>query len=183
MTLTELRYLVAVARERHFGKAAKACFVSQPTLSVAIKKLEDELGIAIFERGKTEVGITPVGERIIEQAQRVLEETATIKHIAQQGQDQLSGPLQLGAIYTIGPYLLPKLIPAIHRAAPDLTLVIEENYTHKLGELLRQGELDLVIVSTPFDVPAISFQPGPAWHRYRFLSSPRETPAPDPQPS
>jgi len=155
MTLTELKYLVAVARERHFGKAAEACFVSQPTLSVAIKKLEDELGVAIFERGKTEISITAIGERIIEQAQRVLEETAAIKHIAQQGQDQLNGPLQLGAIYTIGPYLLPHIIPILHETTPTMPLIIEENYTSRLNERLKLGDLDAIVISLPFDEPGI----------------------------
>ena len=114
MTLTELRYVVALARERHFGKAAEACFVSQPTLSVGIRKLEEELGITIFERSANDVRVTPVGEQIVEQASRVLEETAAIKMLAQQGKDPLSGPLRLGAIYTIGPYLLPHLIHISH---------------------------------------------------------------------
>lgn len=176
MTLTELRYLVAVARERHFGKAAEACFVSQPTLSVAIKKLENELGITIFERGKTEVGITPIGERIIEQTQRVLEEIAAITHIAQQGQDQLSGPLQLGAIYTIGPYLFPHLIPILHKTAPAMPLIIAESYTSRLSERLKQGDLDVIVISLPFDEPGIVTLPlydepfyvvAPAEHRWR----------------
>lgn len=176
MTLTELRYLVAVARERHFGKAAEACFVSQPTLSVAIKKLEEELGITIFERGKTEVGITPIGEQIIEQAQRVLEETAAIKHIAQQGQNQLAGPLQLGAIYTIGPYLLPHIIPLLHKTAPKMPLIIEESYTARLSERLKQGDLDAIVISLPFDEPGIVtlslydeafYVVAPAEHRWR----------------
>ena len=110
MTLTELKYIVAVARERHFGRAAEACFVSQPTLSVAVKKLEDELAVTIFERGNTEVSLTEMGEQIIAQAQRVLEETAAIKEIAKQGKDPLKGSLRLGVIYTIGPYLLPSLM-------------------------------------------------------------------------
>ena len=93
MTLNELRYIVAVARERHFGRAAEACFISQPTLSVAVKKLEDELGLSLFERRKGEVSVTPVGERIIAQAQRVLEEADNIRQIARQGQDQLAGTL------------------------------------------------------------------------------------------
>ena len=113
MTLTELRYIVAVARERHFGRAAEACFVSQPTLSVAVKKLEEELGLAIFERGPGEVTITPAGRPIVEQAQRVLAEASRIKELAVAGRDPLAGPLRLGAIYTIGPYLLPKLIPIL----------------------------------------------------------------------
>src|SRR5690625_4873330 len=107
MTLTELKYIVAEARERHFGRAADACFVSQPTLSVAIRKLEEELGVTIFERGSTEVGITPIGERIIEQAQLILEESANLVDLAKQGHDPLAGPLRVGVIYTIGPYLLP----------------------------------------------------------------------------
>jgi len=150
MTLTELRYIVAVARERHFGRAAAACFVSQPTLSVAIKKLEDELGASLFERGKSEVKMTPVGERIVVQAKRVLEEVEGVKRIAKQEHDQLDGPLRLGAIYTVAPYLLPQLIPVLHKQAPMMPLVIEENYTARLRERLVQGELDAIIISLPF---------------------------------
>jgi len=155
MTLTELRYIVAVARERHFGRAAEACFVAQPTLSVAVKKLEDELGVAIFERGKTDISITPVGERIIAQAQRVLEEAEAIKQLAHSGQDQLSGPLRLGAIYTIGPYLFPHLVPTLHGTAPKMPLLIEENYTTRLSERLKQGELDAIVIALPFEEPGI----------------------------
>ena len=110
MTLTELRYIVAVARERHFGRAAEACFVSQPTLSVAIKKLEDELDVKLFERGASEVSVTPLGQEIVRQAQAVIEQAAAIKEIAKRGKDPVSGPLRLGVIYTIGPYLLPDLV-------------------------------------------------------------------------
>ena len=112
MTLTELRYVVAVARERHFGRAAETCFVSQPTLSVAIKKLEDELGVTLFERGGSEVGVTSIGAQIVEQAKRVLEQSPAIKEIAKTGKDPLNEPLRLGVIYTIGPYLLPQLVGA-----------------------------------------------------------------------
>lgn len=159
MTLTELRYIVAVARERHFGRAAEACFVSQPTLSVAVRKLEDELDVVLFERRKNEVSITPIGERIVEQAQQVLEEAETIKQVAQEGKDQLKGPVRLGVIYTIGPYLLPHLIPLLNRRAPDMTLVIEESFTANLREALRRGELDMIIVSLPFEAPGIVMQP------------------------
>lgn len=155
MTLTELRYIVAVARERHFGRAAEKCFVSQPTLSVAVKKLEDELGVALFERGAAEVTVTPVGERIVFQAQRVLEESEAIKHIAAQGRDDLIGPLRLGAIYTVGPYLMPQLIPLLHRRAPQMPLLLQENYTARLGALLKNGDLDLIILSLPFSEPGI----------------------------
>ena len=158
MTLTELRYIVAVARERHFGRAAAACFVSQPTLSVAVKKLEEDLGVLIFERHQHDVSLTPVGERIVEQAQRVLEQAAAIRQLAKEGQDQLSGELRLGVIYTVGPYLLPALIPVLHELAPALTLLIDEDYTANLAVRLRQGELDLAILSTPFDVAGIALR-------------------------
>jgi LysR family hydrogen peroxide-inducible transcriptional activator len=155
MTLTELRYIVALARERHFGRAAEACFVSQPTLSVAVKKLEEELGVALFERRANEVNVTALGERVVEQAQRVLEETETLKQLAAQGQDPLRGPLRLGAIYTIGPYLLPHLIPALRRRAPHMPLLVEENFTSVLSARLRQGELDAIIISLPFEEPGV----------------------------
>lgn len=150
MTLTELRYITAVARERHFGKAAEACFVSQPTLSVAVRKLETELKVTLFERGNNEVTVTPIGQRIIEQAQRVLEEAETIPRLAVQGQDDLVGMLRLGVIYTIGPYLLPRLIPLLRRHAPEMPLQIEENYTAVLSERLKQGKLDVIILSLPY---------------------------------
>lgn len=155
MTLTELKYIVAVARERHFGRAAEKCFVSQPTLSVAIKKLEDELGIALFERGAAEVTVTPVGQRVVEQAQRVLEETDRIRHIAEQSKDDLIGPLRFGAIFTIGPYLMPQLIPLLRKHAPKMPLLIQENFTAKLAGMLKNGDLDLIILSLPFAEPGI----------------------------
>ncbi|WP_024303829.1 hydrogen peroxide-inducible genes activator [Pseudogulbenkiania sp. MAI-1] len=153
MTLTELRYIVAVARERHFGRAAQSCYVSQPTLSIAIKKLEDELGITLFERGGPEVAVTDIGERVIEQAQRVLEEAETVKRLAGEHQNELVGPLKLGVIFTISPYLLPKLIPALRILAPDMPLILEENYTARLAEMLKRGEVDAIIVADPFDEP------------------------------
>lgn len=159
MTLTELRYIVAVAQKRHFGHAAEACFVSQPTLSVAVRKLEDELGVAIFERGPNDITLTPIGARIVDQAQRVLEQASAIKEMAQAGKDPLSGPLRLGAIYTIGPYLFPHLIPILHERVPGMPLVVEENYTANLGARLKQGELDLIVVSEPFEGPGIVTQP------------------------
>lgn len=155
MTLTELRYIVAVAREQHFGRAAKSCFVSQPTLSIAIKKLEEELGVQLFERQSGEISVTPVGERIIEQAQRTLEAAEGVKQVAQQGKDQLSGPLRIGAIHTIGPYLFPELIPRLRKHAPNMPLVIEENYTAVLAEKLKRGELDAIILSLPFSDPGL----------------------------
>jgi len=159
MTLTELRYVVAVARERHFGRAAEACFVSQPTLSVAVKKLEDELGVALFERGPSEVAVTPVGADIVAQAQRVLEQAGTIKELAKHGKDPLAGPLRLGVIYSIAPYLLPALVPRIIKAAGEMPLIIEENFTHKLAEMLKNGDIDAAILALPFSEPGLLMQP------------------------
>lgn len=150
MTLTELKYIVALARERHFGRAAEACFVSQPTLSVAIKKLEEELGVQLFERGGYEVAVTPIGERIVEQAQHVLEQTSAIRSIAELGKDPLAGPLRVGVIYTIAPYLLPQLVRVMIRDVPQMPLLLQENFTVRLLELLRQGDIDLAILADPY---------------------------------
>lgn len=158
MTLTELKYIVAVAREKHFGRAAEACFVAQPTLSVAIKKLEDELGVAIFERGGIEVSVTPIGLQIIAQAEHVLEQTASIKSIAKQNKDPLVGPLRLGIIYTIAPYLLPQLVHTMIETVPQMPLILQENFTVKLIELLRAGELDAAIMALPFPDQGLNVQ-------------------------
>jgi LysR family hydrogen peroxide-inducible transcriptional activator len=150
MTLTELRYIVTLAQEQHFGRAAERCHVSQPTLSVGVKKLEDELGVLIFERSKSAVRLTPVGEAIIAQAQKVLEQAQGIRELAQAGKNQLAAPLKVGAIYTVGPYLFPHLIPQLHKVAPQMPLYIEENFTHVLRDKLRNGELDAIIIALPF---------------------------------
>lgn len=155
MTLTDLRYLVALARERHFGRAAEKCHVSQPTLSVAIKKLEEQLGVTLFERSATDVKITTIGRRIVEQAERVLLEAAQVREIAAAGKDPLAGALRLGVIYTIGPYLLPRLIPRVHEMAPKMPLMIQENYTSRLTESLKRGDLDVIVISLPFEEPGI----------------------------
>lgn len=159
MTLTELRYIVAVARERHFGRAAEACFVSQPTLSVAVKKLEDELGVTLFERGASEISITPVGQDIVSQAQRVLEQASTIKELAKHGKDPLAGPLRLGVIYSIAPYLLPLLVPRVIKAAPGMPLILEENFTFRLLEMLKNGEIDVALLALPFAESGLMMQP------------------------
>jgi len=158
MTLTELRYIVAVARERHFGKAAETCHVSQPTLSVAVRKLEETLGVDLFERNKHEVQLTPIGATIIRQAQQILDEVALLNTLARQGQDELAGTLRLGAIYTIGPYLFPHLISRLHQLAPQMPLVIEENFTTVLRERLINGQLDVIIISLPFSGTGIQTQ-------------------------
>ncbi|MEY2684910.1 MAG: hypothetical protein RJA09_2054 [Pseudomonadota bacterium] len=159
MTLTELKYIVAVARERHFGKAAEACFVSQPTLSVAIKKLEEELELKLFERNASEVAVTPLGEDIVRQAQVVLEQAAAIKEIAKRGKDPLAGPLRLGVIYTIGPYLLPDLVRQVIERTPQMPLMLQENLTTKLLEQLRLGEIDCAILAEPFPDTNLAIAP------------------------
>ena len=159
MTLTELRYIVAVARERHFGRAAEACFVSQPTLSVAIKKLEEELDVKIFERGSSEVSMTPLGEAIVRQAQQVLEQAQGIREIAERGKDPLAGALRLGIIYTIGPYLLPELVKNVIAHTPQMPLMLQENFTVKLLDMLRTGELDCAIMAEPFPDAGLAVAP------------------------
>ena len=150
MTLTELKYIVAVAREKHFGKAAEACRVAQPTLSVAIKNLEKELQVKLFERNANEVTVTPLGEEIIRQAQSVLEQAESIREIARRGKDPLAGSLRLGVIYTIGPYLLPDLVRQMIARTPQMPLMLQENFTVKLLDALRTGEIDCAILAEPF---------------------------------
>ncbi|MFC4474122.1 LysR substrate-binding domain-containing protein [Comamonas denitrificans] len=159
MTLTELKYIVAVARERHFGRAAEACFVSQPTLSVAVKKLEEELDVKIFERSSNEVTITALGEDIVRQAQTVLDQAAEIKEIAKRGKDPLAGVLTLGVIYTIGPYLLPDLVRQSIARTPQMPLMLQENFTVKLLEMLRTGEIDCAILAEPFPDTGLAIAP------------------------
>jgi len=159
MTLTELKYIVAVARERHFGRAADACHVSQPTLSVAVKKLEEELDLKIFERNANEVTVTPLGDEIVRQAQVVLEQAAAVKEIAKRGKDPLAGPLRLGVIYTIGPYLLPDLVRQVIALTPQMPLVLQENFTVKLLEQLRLGEIDCAILAEPFPDTNLAIAP------------------------
>ena len=170
MTLTELKYIVAVAREKHFGKAAEACHVSQPTLSVAVKKLEEELDIKLFERSANEVTVTPLGEEIVRQAQAVLEQAANIKEIAKRGKDPLAGPLNLGVIYTIGPYLLPDLVRQMITHTPRMPLMLQENFTVRLLEMLRTGEIDCAILAEPF--PDIGLASAPLYDEPFFAAVP-----------
>ncbi|GAB1233126.1 hydrogen peroxide-inducible genes activator [Ferrigenium sp. UT5] len=159
MTLNELRFIVAVAQERNFRRAAEKAYISQPALSLAIKKLEDELGVQIFERGKNEVSVTPIGGVIVEQAQRVLEEAERIREIAAQGKNQLITPLRLGIIHSVSPYLLPDLIPQLKKLAPQMALDVEENITANLEALLRNGKLDVIIIALPFGDSSILTHP------------------------
>ncbi len=155
MTLTEFQYIVAVSQERHFGRAADRVFVSQPALSSAIKKLEEELGVTIFDRRRDHITMTPLGEQIVQQAQRVLEDAEQIRQLAAQGKDQLAGPLRLGVIATVGPYILPGLVPLLNARAPRMPLELEENLTANLTTLLKNGKLDVIMVALPYDEPGI----------------------------
>lgn len=155
MTLTELRYVVALARTQHFGRAAEACFVSQPTLSVALRKLEEELGVTLFERRSGEAALTPIGVQIVQQAERVLAETKVITDLARAGTDPLGSPFRFGTIYTVGPYVLPALMPGIRERAPKMALWLEEQFTGVLLERLRHGQLDAVLISEPFDTTGL----------------------------
>ena len=155
MTLTELRYAIALGETGFFRKAAEYCNVSQPTLSIAIKKLEDELGISLFERSRARVNTTPIGQRFIEQAQTVLRETANLSSLAELGKDPLGAMLSLGAIYTVGPYLFPRLVPKLQELAPAMPLFIEESYTATLRKKLRSGALDAIFIALPFEEPDV----------------------------
>jgi len=156
MTLTELRYIVAVATEGHFGRAAKSCFVSQPTLSLGIKKLEDELGVTLFERRHKDLLITPIGKKIIAQAKRVLHEVNTVAELADHNH-RGDSTLRLGALFTIGPYLIPDLLPALHDRVPNLKFTVEENYSDVLLHQLRQGDIDAAILSLPIYEPGLDY--------------------------
>ena len=155
MTLTELRYIIAVADEKHFGRAASKCFVSQPTLSIGVKRLEDELGVTLFERGKTGVHLTAVAEQLVEKARKILHEVESFKELSDHVKDPFLAPLRVGAIYTIGPYLFPALLPALKTAEPRMKLYIEESFTGTLRQMLKRGQLDAIIVALPFTEPDI----------------------------
>ena len=158
MSLTELKFIVAAAQERNFRRAAEKCFVTQPALSLAIKKLEEELNVIIFERSRTDVSMTEIGAKIVEQAEKVLEEAARIKQLAELGKNQLKGALKLGLIHSIGPYLLPEIIPILRKTAPDMPLEVEENLTANLEAQLRNGVIDVAIIALPFDVPGLQYR-------------------------
>ena len=150
LTLRDLQYLIAVADHEHFGKAAAACNVSQPALSAQIRKIEDVLGVQLFERTNRRVTITPSGKAVADQARIVLEEAAKISGITRSAQEPLSGPLRLGAIATVGPYLLPHLLSPLRKAYPKLELFLREGLTEQLLGELRTGQLDAVIASNTF---------------------------------
>lgn len=158
MTLSELRYIVALAREQHFGRAADRCHVAQPTLSIAIKKFEDELGVALFERSRQSVTATPLGEMIVQAAGQVLEHVTRIKDLAAADRDQLTGPLSIGTLPTIGPYVLPQFIPLLQQLAPGLSLYFEEASQTELTDRLRASDIDIALLCLPFSEPDIVAQ-------------------------
>ena len=169
MNLRDLKYVVAVAETHHFGKAAERCFVSQPTLSGQIRKLEDELGVAIFERTNRSVEITPVGESIIKHARDILEQVDVIEQLAQAHQDPLAGPLRIGAIPTLSPYLMPLILLPLKKQHPQMKLVLSEELTDILLERLRNHEIDAALLATPVDEPDLETIPlfdEPFWIAY-----------------
>ena len=155
MTLIELKFVLAVAQERNFRRAAEKCFVTQPALSLGIKKLEEELGVSLFERNRNEVTPTAIGEQIIAQANIVLEQAGKIKEMAKQGNDPLNGTFKLGIIHSVGPYLLPEMIPPLVKMAPNMPLEVEENITATLEQQLKNGVIDAAVIALPFDVPGV----------------------------
>lgn len=156
MNLQDLRYLVAVAEQRHFGRAAEACNVSQPTLSSQIKKLEDELGVTLLERTNKRVDLTPVGSQILNHARRALAEAGQMEAVARAARDPLVGPLKLGVIPTLAPYLMPMILKPLRQAYPGLTLELWEDQTRSLIDGLRNHRLDAALLATPPDAPEIT---------------------------
>ena len=153
MTLSELKFIIVVAKEKNFRRAADKCFVSQPALSLAVKKLEEELNVKIFERSRTEVKVTPVGQKIINQAIVVLDEANKLKDISSVGQEQLKSPLKVGLIYSVAPYLLPLIIPVLRKKTPEMPLDVEENITKNLESSLKSGLIEAAVIALPFDIP------------------------------
>lgn len=158
MTLNELKFVVAVAQERNFRRAAEKCFVTQPALSLGIKKLEEELDVIIFERSRSEVTPTEIGEQLIEQANIVLEQANRLKEMAKLGTNPLEGMFKLGMIHSVGPYLLPEIIPILRKSVPNMPLEIEENLTANLEVQLKNGVIDAAVVALPFQLPGIQVQ-------------------------
>lgn len=159
MTLSELRFVVSVAQEKNFRRAAAKSFVSQPALSLAIKKIESELGVLIFERNRMGISLTTVGEKIVNQAQIVLEEADKIKAISVVEKNTQEVEIKIGLIYSIAPYLLPSIIPLVKNSCPEIILEAEEDITTNLIKKLEEGSIDAAIIALPFVVPGIETQP------------------------
>ena len=174
MNLRDLEYLIAVAETQHFGHAAQRCFVSQPTLSGQIKKLEEELGVTLFERTNRSVEITPAGNSVLAHARLILEQTDAIKLLAQSFQDPIAGSLNLGAIPTISPYLMPLLLRPLQRTYPQMRLVIAEEQTDTLLQRLHDHEIDAAILAT--DHPETDFLSIPLYREPFWLAHPQKHP-------
>jgi LysR family hydrogen peroxide-inducible transcriptional activator len=169
MNLRDLKYLVAVADTRHFGKAAARCFVSQPTLSGQIRKLEDELGVMLFERTNRSVEITPAGEVILAHARLILEQADLIQQLARAQRDPLAGPLRVGVIPTLSPYLMPLILLPLKKRHPQMKLVLSEELTDALLERLRNHEIDGALLATPVEEPdleSLALFDEPFWIAY-----------------
>lgn len=174
MNLRDLKYLVTVAETRHFGRAAKRCFVSQPTLSGQIKKLEDELGVTVFERTNRSVTITPIGAEIVSHARRIMEQADLIRQLAQAHRDPLAGPLRVGAIPTLSPYLMPLILMPLKRQYPQLRMVLSEEITDSLHDRLLNHQIDVALLATEVEEPELDTMPlfeEPFW-----LAHPRKHP-------
>tara|TARA_Y100000817_G_C16777076_1_gene508822 strand:- start:163 stop:1071 length:909 start_codon:yes stop_codon:yes gene_type:complete len=152
-SIKQIRYICAVAEYKHFSKAAEACFVTQSTLSAAIQDLESQLGVIIFERSKKSVLITPSGEKLLDQARKILGEIEDFVSLAKMSQDALTGDIRLGVIPTIGPFILPGLLKELRESYPKLGLYLKEDLSAKLYRHLQQGELDLIILAFPYSLP------------------------------
>ena len=169
MNLRDLEYIVAVADNQHFGKAARRCFVSQPTLSGQIKKLEEELGVSIFERSNRKVRITAIGEEILRHARQMLEQAEAIRNLSAAQRDPLAGPLRIGAIPTISPYLMPLILMPLKQQHPQLRLVLSEEITDRLLQRLHDHEIDAALLATAVDEPDLETIPlfdEPFWIAY-----------------
>lgn len=171
MNLRDLRYLVAVADHLHFGRAAEACFVSQPTLSTQIKKLERELGVELIERTPRQVMLTAPGERVVERARIVLAEADSIRRIAQQANDPESGTVRLGLFPTIAPYLLPHVVPGLRKRFPHLELLLVEEKTDAILDRLRDGKLDIGVLALP--ISDFGLQKAPLFREDFVLAVPK----------
>lgn len=174
VNLRDLKYILAVAETRHFGRAAERCFVSQPTLSGQIKKLEDELGVVIFERTNRSVEITPVGERILDHARLALEQAKAIEQVAHASQDPLAGALRIGAIPTLSPYLMPLVLMPLKQCCPKLRLILSEEITEALLGRLSRHEIDAALLATAVD--ETEFDTIPLFEEPFWLAYPKRDP-------
>jgi LysR family hydrogen peroxide-inducible transcriptional activator len=170
MNLRDLEYLVALDEYRHFGRAAAASFVSQPTLSTQVRKLESELGIQLIERSARRVILTPAGEEVVRRAQRILAEAEEIRDVARRLQNPYAGTVRMGIFPTLGPYLLPHIVQPLHERFPDLEALLSEEKSELLVEQLRDGELDVAILALP--VQEEGFEQAPLFREDFVLAAP-----------